>query len=82
MKELISSPLSSWCVFASCVAAGKVYVGNKQEIAENRIPELNTYMKVRLILIINIPECFLYLQCLAEILAPLPIAFHEQMHLY
>ncbi|TSK67277.1 Neutrophil cytosol factor 4 [Bagarius yarrelli] len=24
---------------------GKVYVGNKQEIAENRIPELNTYMK-------------------------------------
>ncbi|KAK3510013.1 hypothetical protein QTP70_025322, partial [Hemibagrus guttatus] len=24
---------------------GKVYVGNKQEIAESRIPELNTYMK-------------------------------------
>ncbi|KAG7491494.1 hypothetical protein MATL_G00004130 [Megalops atlanticus] len=24
---------------------GKVYVGKKQEIAENRIPELNTYMK-------------------------------------
>lgn len=24
---------------------GKVFMGNKQEIAENRIPELNTYMK-------------------------------------
>ncbi|KAM4584683.1 neutrophil cytosol factor 4 isoform 2-T2 [Odontesthes bonariensis] len=24
---------------------GKIYIGNKQEIAENRIPELNTYMK-------------------------------------
>uniref|UniRef100_A0A4W6G9J6 Neutrophil cytosolic factor 4 n=1 Tax=Lates calcarifer TaxID=8187 RepID=A0A4W6G9J6_LATCA len=24
---------------------GKVYIGNKQEIAESRIPELNTYMK-------------------------------------
>ncbi|KAM9314677.1 neutrophil cytosol factor 4 [Pholidichthys leucotaenia] len=24
---------------------GKVYIGNKQEIAEGRIPELNTYMK-------------------------------------
>ncbi|KAJ3615168.1 hypothetical protein NHX12_018736 [Muraenolepis orangiensis] len=24
---------------------GKVFIGNKQEIAENRIPELNTYMK-------------------------------------
>lgn len=47
------------CFFLVCVAAGKVYVGNKQEIAENRIPELNTYMKVRLILIINLPECLL-----------------------
>lgn len=37
--------------FPFCVVAGKVYVGNKQEIAENRIPELNTYMKVRLMLI-------------------------------
>uniref|UniRef100_UPI001EAEC4E2 neutrophil cytosol factor 4-like n=1 Tax=Oncorhynchus gorbuscha TaxID=8017 RepID=UPI001EAEC4E2 len=24
---------------------GKVFIGNKKEIAENRIPELNTYMK-------------------------------------
>ncbi|KAJ8363251.1 hypothetical protein SKAU_G00120820 [Synaphobranchus kaupii] len=29
---------------------GKVYVGKKQEIAENRIPELNTYMKTLLCL--------------------------------
>uniref|UniRef100_A0A4W5QQZ3 Neutrophil cytosolic factor 4 n=1 Tax=Hucho hucho TaxID=62062 RepID=A0A4W5QQZ3_9TELE len=28
-----------------CVSLGKVFIGNKKEIAENRIPELNTYMK-------------------------------------
>lgn len=47
--------------FRFCVAAGKVYVGNKQEIAENRIPELNTYMKVSFMLIINLSENFLYI---------------------
>lgn len=34
-------------LMAACVPAGKVFMGNKQEIAENRIPELNNYMKVR-----------------------------------
>lgn len=28
------------------VETGKIYIGNKKEIAESRIPELNTYMKV------------------------------------
>ncbi|KAM6940272.1 neutrophil cytosol factor 4 [Xenentodon cancila] len=31
------------CVLPSL--PGKIYIGNKQEIAESRIPELNTYMK-------------------------------------
>lgn len=34
------------CTWASCVSVGKVFVGNKREIAESRIPELNTYVKV------------------------------------
>lgn len=29
---------------------GKVFVGAKKEIAENRIPILNVYMKVKLII--------------------------------
>ncbi len=29
-----------------CFATGKVFMGNKKEIAESRIPELNNYMKV------------------------------------
>lgn len=28
------------------VSSGKVFIGNKKEIAESRIPELNIYMKV------------------------------------
>ncbi|XP_062404457.1 neutrophil cytosol factor 4 [Sardina pilchardus] len=31
--------------FTLPILPGKVFMGNKQEIAENRIPELNTYMK-------------------------------------
>lgn len=34
-----------FCEF-TIAATGKIYIGNKQEIAESRIPELNTYMKV------------------------------------
>lgn len=30
----------------SCFSLGKVFMGNKKEIAESRIPEINTYMKV------------------------------------
>lgn len=26
--------------------SGKIFIGNKRDIAEGRIPELNTYMKV------------------------------------
>lgn len=65
MRELISKPLLSWCVFRFCVAAGKVYVGNKQEIAENRIPELNTYMKVRFMLIVDPLDFLLFLMVIS-----------------
>lgn len=34
-------------------------MGNKQEIAENRIPELNTYIKVIFMLIINFSRWFI-----------------------
>ncbi|XP_028257516.1 neutrophil cytosol factor 4 [Parambassis ranga] len=36
-------PGPNTCILPSL--PGKVYIGNKQEIAESRIPELNTYMK-------------------------------------
>ncbi|RVE75874.1 hypothetical protein OJAV_G00003150 [Oryzias javanicus] len=36
-------PGPNTCVLPSL--PGKIYIGNKQEIAESRIPELNTYMK-------------------------------------
>ncbi|KAL7833991.1 hypothetical protein AOLI_G00289510 [Acnodon oligacanthus] len=41
VSELIGRFSSSFSV----TQTGKVFMGNKQEIAENRIPELNTYMK-------------------------------------
>uniref|UniRef100_A0A3P9KGH8 Neutrophil cytosol factor 4 n=1 Tax=Oryzias latipes TaxID=8090 RepID=A0A3P9KGH8_ORYLA len=39
----LERPGPNTCVLPSL--PGKIYIGNKQEIAESRIPELNTYMK-------------------------------------
>ncbi|XP_017262994.1 neutrophil cytosol factor 4 [Kryptolebias marmoratus] len=41
--ENTDRPGPNTCVLPSL--PGKIYIGNKQEIAESRIPELNTYMK-------------------------------------
>lgn len=34
-------------VYSTFLCLGKIFIGNKRDIAEGRIPELNTYMKVR-----------------------------------
>lgn len=42
----------------TCFSLGKVFIGNKREIAENRIPELNTYMKVITFYFMCCPQSF------------------------
>ncbi|XP_069545667.1 neutrophil cytosol factor 4 [Brachyistius frenatus] len=56
-------PGPNTCVLPSL--PGKVYIGNKKEIAESRIPELNTYMKKLLglptwLLLDEAPRMFFY----------------------
>ncbi|XP_041837728.1 neutrophil cytosol factor 4 [Melanotaenia boesemani] len=41
--EDLEKPGPNTCILPSL--PGKIYIGNKREIAESRIPELNTYMK-------------------------------------
>lgn len=50
----------------SCFSLGKVFIGNKKEIAESRIPELNTYMKV---ITFNFMHRAVFLFCANELLA-------------
>ncbi|XP_056157622.1 neutrophil cytosol factor 4 [Lampris incognitus] len=44
-KVIHHRPLIPFLPFREADNNGKIYIGNKQEIAESRIPELNTYMK-------------------------------------
>lgn len=65
---LIAFTQTTHSVSSTFLCLGKIFIGNKRDIAEGRIPELNTYMKVTHTLALDYMQldwiCCLLFDCL------------------